>query len=174
MRMRSLTFWIATTIAALAVTLWTATARGQQNLSCPARGSLNGFTVIPLLGGIPIRTVAPSNAVYTISWNATGEIAQLQERKRGGSFVTIFTSRHSTSKTFVKLCEDCEGVWEYRLRYCIPAEPGVPRECYPFGEICSVTVDHPDNFVLTTAQVPVCTEDQLTTWQEIKESSLGV
>lgn len=115
-----------------------------------------------------------STGRYVLSWSGQGDEAELQERRHGGTWNRVFKGIGRSSQSFIKVSFNSEGVYQYRLRFCIPPEPGFDGFCYPWGAIHSVLVDHPTNVSLTAASIQGCSGDQLQQWQIANNHSLGV
>jgi Common central domain of tyrosinase len=110
--------------------------RACNNSGCSAFTATKRVTVAPEDN---IDGPTASIGCYTLQWGDTaGDQAQLQERRPGGPWTTVLRSRIRTS---VNLCTCLSGTYQYRLRFCIPPEPGFPGFCPPWGQVHSVAVN---------------------------------
>jgi tyrosinase len=102
-------------------------------------GSFTGIKRVTVELEDNIRGPVVSSGCYRLEWDQTGDEVQLQEKRPGGSWATILKSR---TRTGIELCQCVDGNYQYRLRACIPPEPGFPGFCPPWGQIHSVAVDY--------------------------------
>lgn len=128
----------------------------------------------------PPNIVGPamSEGPIALSWSLPSpaeNIAHLETRRPGGNWATLLKAPGRVSISMFRTCAACEGVYEFRLRFCERGEPGATGDiCGEPGRIHRVTVDHPANQVLTPAAVPACSDAQRAVWEAAVLSSQGV
>jgi hypothetical protein len=157
--------------------VYTYTVRACNQSGCGPFTKAQTITVQP-----PPNISGPTTSTGTFRLNwvlpSSGEnIPRLEERKGQGAWRTIFQVKGQSSVTLNKLCATCAGTFDYRLRFCEPAEPGAPGEpgaigvCGDRGALHRVTVTHPIHTVLN---IQAC--DQLTDsiWEQTVTRQQGV